>query len=261
MNEYVVVNIKELTDAIVEVTRKYGNARPWWRGQADIEWNLTSSLYRNGFAAKENNLNAQFRLMAKSRYSNCPSSSDAFGWLFLMQHYRLPTRLLDWSDSPLIALYFAIESEKHDDVDAVLWALSPTRLNSHQSQIAKIFMPGSKDIRPLGIEAFISNKAQPDERILAVFTEQFDIRHMVQQSAFTVHGCGTPINRIQGSDTFLSRIRIPKAAKPGFRQILKLLGISRHTLFPDLENLAIELSSTEFAQEIIEATRPIENLD
>jgi len=45
-----------------------------------------------------------------------------------MQHYRLPTRLLDWSFSPLIAAYFAVRETTDADEDACIWALAPSVL-------------------------------------------------------------------------------------------------------------------------------------
>ena len=79
-----------------------------------------------------------------------------------------------------------------------------------------------------------------------MLTEQSDLRHMVQQSVFTIHGCGTSISDLPEAAKYLARIRIPGNAKIAFRQVLALFGISRHLLFPDLENLAAELASLDF---------------
>src|SRR5690606_36926394 len=54
---------------------------------------------------------------------------DDWEWLFLMQHYGVPTRLLDWTDSPLVALFFAVYNVDRDDRDASLWVLLPAALN------------------------------------------------------------------------------------------------------------------------------------
>lgn len=249
MQEYTASNIGFLVDACVAISRQFRDSKPWWRGQANIEWSVRPSLYRRGFESKENNINSRFRLMARARYNNCPSQNDAFSWLFLMQHYGLPTRLLDWSESPLIALFFALGTEQYDDRDAAIWALSPMDLNLQESKASRIFSPGSKDLRQLGYEAFVINRDNPDTRLLALLTEQFDPRHMMQQSVFTIHGRSSPLNELPEASNYMAKIRIPKEAKQAFRQILDLFGISRHVLFPDLENLARELSALEFIDE------------
>jgi len=54
---------------------------------------------------------------------------DEWDWIFLMQHYRAPTRLLDWSESPLVALYFALVDKLQEDSDGALWCMDPIALN------------------------------------------------------------------------------------------------------------------------------------
>jgi hypothetical protein len=246
ISEHSAEDIATFTSAVVAVSRRFDNTRPWWRGQRQADWNLQPSLYRQGLANKEANLNARFRLMAKTRRSEVPSASDPLGWLFLMQHYRLPTRLLDWSQSPLVALYFAIE--KPDNGDAALWALSPTRLNAVEAKTKSICTPGSETIGRLGVEAFKRDAEKPDARILAVLPQEADLRHLVQQPAFTLHGRQEPLDQGVESQTFLAKVRVPAAAKEPLRQALALLGINRASLFPDLENLALELQGLEFEQ-------------
>jgi hypothetical protein len=67
-----------------------------------------------------------------------PEHDDEWGWYSLMQHYLAPTRLLDWSDGALTALYFAVRETRKDDQtnasgksppDACVWMLDPYRLN------------------------------------------------------------------------------------------------------------------------------------
>ena len=246
MVEFIANDINEFTNAVVAITRHFHDAKPWWRGQADKEWNLRPSLYWRELGQKETNMTVRFRTMARARHVNCPQNQDVFLWLFLMQHYRLPTRLLDWSESPLVALFFAVEDKAQDCSDAAIWALEPTELNSQQAGKKTIYTAGNSNIRQVFVEAFIRNPNNPDRRIISILTEQTDLRHMLQQSAFTIHGKDDPINKLDDSAKYIAKIVIPSQYKVAFRQVLALYGISRAVLFPDLENLAQEITALEF---------------
>lgn len=245
MNEHVATNIAEYTTACAAIIGGFGNLKPWWRGHVDALWPLVPGLYRGELAYSEIGLNGRFRVMAGSRYQQCPGPDDLLGWLFLMQHYRLPTRLLDWTESPLVALFFAVEES---DEDALVWAMSPTKLNMQQIPGREsILLPQSPDLQRLPVEAFfVRNEGDPDLRILAVEANQSDLRHMVQQSMFTIHGCNTPVEELPEPEIFLARIRIPSAFKHYFRTVLAMYGISRAVLFPDLDNLAQELVTLKY---------------
>ena len=249
MIEYRINDFQDFTSAIVLLMRNFGNVRLWWRGQEESDWKLTPGIFRSGDEKKEQDINNLFRMKAKTRYSNCPNRDDLFSWLFLMQHYRLPTRLLDWTENPLVALFFAVENKKSDDKDAAIWALKPSILNSTQVKKNKILLSGNVDAKPIVSEAFNVNSHNPDRKIVAVNPEQADIRQLIQQSEFTVHGSPTPMENLNESDMFLGKILIPSNAKVAFRQLLTIFGISRSYLFPDLENLSIELASLEFDYE------------
>ena len=125
-----VQDIPQLLSAMSAVSDKFNGVKPWWRGQAVSEWHLVPSIHHRGVTANEQNLTFRFRNMAKARHRDCPSHSDISSWLFLIQHYGLPTRLLDWTESPLTSLFFAVEDSAYDSHDGVLWALNPTQLNN-----------------------------------------------------------------------------------------------------------------------------------
>jgi hypothetical protein len=239
----------ELINAMFAVSTHFGNSKPWWRGQSVSGWDLLPSIHHRGKAAMERNLTFRFKNMAKARHAKCPSNADCPAWLFLMQHYGLPTRLLDWSESPMVAMFFAIGDRKYDNEDAALWALSPTRLNRNQHGEGVIVAADHARVLPIIVDAFVP-VSQPTEQILSVLTDQNDIRQLVQQSVFTAHGSKVPINHLHGAPDFVARISIPRLAKIAFREALDLLGVNRSALFPDLGNLADDLADRGFARDV-----------
>ena len=246
MIEHVATDMAQLTGLFVDVGKGFGDVLPWWRGQLNLSWNLVAGVYRKKIVGPETSLNVLYVSKAGSRYNNCPADDDFWGWLFLMQHYGLPTRLLDWSWSPLVALFFAVDNPSHDQSDAAIWAIRPAHLNLDQGEPDGIWVASKADFSRLASEAFVQSRTPRDTRTLAVATNESDPRHLVQQSAFTIHGDGTPINELPGAESFLTRIRIPADTKADFRLALQLLGISRASLFPDLQNLARDLESQYF---------------
>jgi hypothetical protein len=64
-----------------------------------------------------------FRNFKKYAPRNIVTEDNDWLWLSVAQHHGLPTRLIDWSFSPYIALHFMCEDIKHYDVDGVIWCV------------------------------------------------------------------------------------------------------------------------------------------
>jgi len=116
----------------------------FYRGQSNSEYSLTPSVFRNinlqgsseyhSYALSEQEIfrNAQRKFRYSARESD-RQLYELFDWLCVLQHYDIPTRLLDWTENIAVALYFAVSTDntgRHCDKDAKLLILNARSLNS-----------------------------------------------------------------------------------------------------------------------------------
>ena len=144
-----------------------------------------------------------------------PRPDENIDWLFIMRHYGVPTRLLDWSESPLIATYFAINENDNDD--GSLSMLLPIELNKH----ANITPDYEYDIPAFGIDNVLNNYA-PDNIASETSSELMPVafiaprnnqRMQSQLSVFTIsHRNKTSIEKI-GDMKHVWKYIIPKENK------------------------------------------------
>jgi len=211
----------------------------WYRGHSDASWKLVPSVHRHYDAMGEHALYAGFRLAAPTRHARCPDENNLPAWITLMQHYGLPTRLLDWTTAPLIALYFAVAHEPAT-TDAAVWQLGASALNRLSSSATNyVLVLAGREARPLLDAAFDLRDVQTE--VLAVAAHDVDLRMTVQQSNFTIHGTDQPLEERSNADQFLWKFIIPAYARPRIVEELRFLNIRRRALFPDLANLAEDL--------------------
>lgn len=211
----------------------------WWRGHAVAGWRLVPGVYRYTLDRHlEWAATTEFLQRAPSRRRELPPRSDRGAWLYMMQHYRLPTRLLDWTESVLIAAFFACIDRP--DSDATIWALNPNALNERQFGERGIAPADSPHVKELADPAF-SMKAPDVDRVVAFLPDEVDGRMMLQQSAFTIHGKGRALTRSNKTARVLARLNISQTEKKGILRELNDIGIRRSSLFPDLENLALDM--------------------
>lgn len=248
-------NIHEVTDlkGFVETVKKINDEFKtiWFRGHEDSSYKLTPSIFRPPFKCS---LETEFILHFKSKSIPYLSKSfvagSVFEWLFLMQHYGMPTRLLDWTSSAITALAFAVffrddssATGKHYGKDIEIWCLDPLKLNAlaridetekipnitADDQIQELYKTGTKvPSYPVAIYGPLNN-----ERIVA------------QKGVFTLYPTSDEIPILEDNvkaDEFLRKIVIKGQNNiNAVKKELSVIGMSETSLYPDLAHLSMEL--------------------
>lgn len=211
----------------------------WFRGHGRANWKLVPALgRRRAWAAAEQNLIKRFKQNAVGLMDHAPVHE--WDWLFLMQHHRLPTRLLDWSESPLVGLYFAVCEARHDRMNGALWCLNPIKLN----KVAGISFSNDFEIPAFGdpvldnnLPSRIVQEAQSDRPPVAGLASRSNERIYAQMGVFTItHRKHLPIEKTAGEVAY--KLIIPASAKRRLRRELTHLRITHLSLFPELENVS-----------------------
>lgn len=246
----VVRSIGELIDVLVERFHTPTGHILWYRGHRKASWDVQPTIWRDYQPDDERNFAHRFRSRAAIRITNAPRYGDFAHWISLMRHYGLPTRLMDWSRSPLVALYFALsylfEDTRVEPESSVLWVLDPHRLNEIEdfNEVGRLTPSiNSKMCDPLIIPAFRDDVIEP-EKILAVMAHDVDMRIFVQQGCFTIHSSRSALNTRRDQSEFLFPIEIPAGHARRIADQLFTLGLRRGDIYPDLGNLATELIET-----------------
>jgi hypothetical protein len=222
-----------------------GDSGWYLRGQSDACWRLHPSLLRELYAANvtvERALGIEFGATRRFQ-SQCHlhwkvdgvdrSKWETIAWWMLMQHYACPTRLLDWTLSPFVALYFAVE--QLPDTDGAVWLFPSAAIENLITQKYGKLTPDdesvleTREVRAVyPIEA-----AQPNERSAA------------QQAAFT--GCTYVLGdhgdiiaeafRGQEARYPLHKVVVPGGLKNECLSRLRIMNITANSLFPGLDGL------------------------
>jgi hypothetical protein len=248
-----IVDLTSLQIALQDAHSNFDGVHPAWRGHANLNWKLQAEVFRpspDGQLYDELSLIRDFMSQAESRHHRCPHFDDRVAWLMLARHYGLPTRLLDWSWSPLVALYFSTQDAQYQSrAPGCLWALDPGLMNRQMVCGGRFFASDHPRVRP-----FVDAAFDPTERIsvpaMAIGMREIDARVLTQLGACTIHADATDLSDIDyknkggGPPTPWRRVfRVPAEKKPVLRELLIQLGVRRSTLFPDLGSLAQELKT------------------
>ncbi len=218
-----------------------------YRGLSDIRYALKTSLMRLGgqFDSLERHLIRNFRKY--SRRMTPLSNVDSF-WdtLAVAQHFGLPTRLLDWTYSPYVALHFATSNLDRYTSDGVIWAVN------HEKAIQKLPIQLKKILLDEGSNKFTTellnstcqswvefDSLQPELFLIFFEPPSFDDRIVNQYALFSAMSDATAFldQWLEQYADLYFRIVIPAELKWEVRDKLDQVGINERVLFPGLEGL------------------------
>lgn len=213
----------------------------WYRGHSDKGFLLIPGILRNTGVFdinKERESLKQFKQNAKLLINNV-LPKEPYEWFFVMNHYGIPTRLLDWSESPLVALYFVVTD--HHEKDGVLWAISPIELNKQEGRMFEDpnSLPSFDEDSHMKLYTTENMYNDKHSKVLPIAfnAPRNTYRMQSQASVFTIHHRDIrPIERI-GDSSHVWRYIIPSSAKERIRKELSFLCIEEFQLFPELEKL------------------------
>lgn len=206
-----------------------------FRGQGDAAWPLSSTLTRYfkafGIPRKEWELREQralriFKRKAPHFLTHVPARDDDLEWLALMQHHGAPTRLLDFTWSPYVAVFFALERAERD---AAVWALNPAKLHP----LAELKSYSLQELSRSGRDVAIGRPYLMNRRLIA------------QSGTLAVPAVlGEPIEDILHTpgETLVKFVLQRDAVRQTAMRELYRMNITHATLFPDLDGLARSLA-------------------
>ena len=220
MNSLTLESVEQL-HKIFRCYRSYKGVGHLFRGQANTDWVLLPAAGRKEFYLPDNRDLYRFNNWEEQAIAYGYQSTSLLEGLAIAQHHGLATRLLDWSQNPLVSSFFAVSSLSK--VDGAIYILEALDLYAeHEIKIEQVKANN-------GVYCYIPRAISP--------------RVINQKGMFTVHCSANQEIKITKSrfneTTYnLTKIIIPKELKSEILNMLDDYGIDDSTLFPDLDGLS-----------------------
>lgn len=250
MNEVVAHSWNALQDELFTDSWDAGigrfRSRFAFRGLSEADYPLVTTLIRLGgpYAELENHLLRNFR---KYAHREVVQSDSIWHWLAVAQHYGLPTRLMDWTYSPFVAMHFATVNIEKMDCDGVIWAVNyekahqliPSALQAVLSaEGANVFTVEMLSRVLQSLNAFDQHTAQ--DYVLFFEPPSMDDRIVNQFAFFSVmpSACARLDDWLYEHPDIWRKIIVPAALKWEIRDKLDQANITERVLMPGMGGLS-----------------------
>lgn len=298
---HVVTSFKEYIDLIKKLKTEDSNL--WFRGQSNASYRLIPSAMRTMWEISdycdrpikprkvENNFHnrgthvaylnqysmlKEFKVLVKEYLRFIPNNN--LEWLFIAQHYGIPTTLLDWTTDPLVALFFSritdtekinqsnieeairdFNEDQYSKLGSAIFALNPGEMNKN---LGEFFIKGNSDRRvdyPLNAEEHFEHLIDYESSHLlpCFFTSTPIDRRICRQSGnFTIHGSMIwPLDHQRVNRENIHKIFIPYKVYEEINTTLDALNITESSIygFSEMDNIANNISNeakVKFEKEI-----------
>jgi hypothetical protein len=224
----------------------------WFRSTADSKHQLVPTLMRftDGLSDDDHDgieQNLFFEFQARSPDLRSRNLTE-WEYLFYSRHHGLPTRLIDWTDTLGVAVYFALEpfldaelkGDPEPSSEPAIWVLNPYSLNEETWTVRDIVLPRylglqGDDYLDFGEMLAVTGKWKWDGPV-AIYPAQLGDRVRAQRGWFTVHGNSRRALEDQHPELLWKIILEKECIKEG-RVFLEWAGFNKYSIYPDLDNL------------------------
>ena len=207
----------------------YASDEVIFRGQTE-DWSLIPLVGREpektGYLETEQQILDEFKREALPHLAFVPT--NYWQWLAVAQHNGLPTRLLDWTRNPLVALWFAVNKPPRKGLPGVVWArgYNPSTVISSTEGLDS---PFSIDRSSVYLPEYVFPYIQAQSGVFTIHHQHTDSKRFV------------PFESTKHADLGLTKIEIPATSFAELRYHLFRFGINPATLFPGLSGIAARI--------------------
>ncbi len=243
-------SVSEYLEAVADPENKLGlhatPATPWYLGQPDLKGDLLPAFYKSGIRPElEREVLRDYRQMS-AEFAPTATLSD---WQLLIGAHMaaLPTRIIEWSGNPLVALFLAVESLSTET--GRVWILNPWEMNGEAANLPYVPPVESGYFRKYAVK--LDDPEAPPlpeaNHPLAFKPARTTRNYNTQNIYWTVHGRNAiPINDLsffmKRADAFVAAIPILGDSKKWIMKELHDIGVTRANLFPGPASLARTLA-------------------
>lgn len=265
-----------------------------FRGQREAGWGLTtlldravkvsysspdsSGLFHLDREKESRELLVGFQQQAHHHFRNIPLN-DLSSWFALMQHHGVPTRLLDWTSSAYVAMYFAVEEEPNEeDKFSAVWAIDLDWLELKQRHLVMSgdlpLMPNDLKAKRDHLNSLLGHTDKPEivridplvfpERMAA--QQGFLLCKLYHKATFDQILTSMMWHAETPDRPLIRKLKIPGHCRIEFLKLLREMNIHRASLFPGLDGFGqslrrgLEIKVAEEAKSAEAASEPFEDV-